>query len=281
MSPLDLALVGQTFEAPPFRYDAQRCALYALGIGSGPDELDFVWEGAAAFRVAPSFAVVPTFPIIHDALGRVRADLRTLVHGEQAIRLHAPIPSAGVLHSQGRISGIYDKGKAALVVLETETRDADGRRLFDTAWSIFCRGQGGFGGERGPAPATPEARPGAEAAFDVEMPTAPNQALVYRLGGGDLNPLHVDPALATKVGFPAPILHGLCTFGFATRAVLRSLCGGDPGRLRSMAARFSREVYPGETLRVRGVPSTTEGVVLVEASVGDRVVLSQGVAEVG
>jgi acyl dehydratase len=278
---LDLSVVGRTLEPPPFAYDWKRCALYALGIGAGPDELDYVWEGSKAFKVAPSFAVVPTFPIVVDALTKVRADMRTVVHGEQAIRLHAPIPREGTLHGTGRVSAVYDKGKAALVMIDTETKDAAGNRLFDTTWSIFCRGQGGFGGDRGPTPALPEAAAGAAPQIDREMGTAPNQALLYRLGGGDMNPLHVDPALATKVGFPAPILHGLATFGFATRAVLRDLCGGDPARLKAISVRFSREVYPGETLRVRAVPSTTPGTSLLEASVGDRTVLSHGVVEIG
>lgn len=276
---LHRSVVGQVFEPAPFPYDALRCSLYALGIGAGPDELDYVWEGSGDFKVAPSFAVVPTFPIIMDALTRVNADLRTVVHGEQAVRMYAPIPREGVLHSTGRISGAYDKGKAALVVIETETRDAAGARLFDTSWSIFCRGQGGFGGDRGPTPALPEAQ--GAAAFEVDMKTAENQAMLYRLGGGDLNPLHVDPERATRVGFTAPILHGLATFGFATRAVLRELCDGDPARLRSIAARFSREVYPGDTLRVRAVPTSTKGTFLLEAAAGERVVLSQGVVEIG
>lgn len=276
---LDLGVVGRTLEAPTFRYDWKQCALYALGVGAGPDELDYLWEQAPAFKVVPSFAVVPTQPIVHDALHRIRADYRTLVHGEQSIRLHAPIPREGTLHSTGRVSAVYDKGKGAVVVIDTETTDGDGRRLFDTTWSIFCRGQGGFGGDRGPSASPPEPKPGAEPVIDREMATRPEQALLYRLNG-DLNPLHVDPALATKVGFQGPILHGLCTFGFATRAVLRDLCAGDPARLRRIAARFSREVYPGDTLRVRAVPTTTEGTYAIEVAVGDRTVLSHGVVEV-
>jgi acyl dehydratase len=277
---LDLSVVGKAIEPPPFTYDWKQCSLYALGIGAGTDELDYVYEGSKAFKVAPSFAVVPTFPIVHEALALVRADFRTLVHGEQTIRAHAPIPREGTLHSTGRVEAVYDKGKGAVVLIETTTRDAAGTALFDTTWSIFCRGQGGFGGDRGPTPAAPEAQAGAAPVVDVEMATAPTQAMLYRLGSGDMNPLHIDPALATKVGFERPILHGLCTFGFATRAVLRALCGGDPARLRGISARFSGAVYPGDTLRVRALPSTTPGTYLLEAAVGDRGVLSQGIVEV-
>lgn len=273
---LDLDAVGKAIEAPPFAYDWKTCATYALGIGAGPDELAYTWEKAPAFKVAPSFAVVPTMPIVMDALARVRADFRTLVHGAQTITQHAPIPKRGTLHSEGRIREVLDKGKGAVVIIETNTRDAEGNALFDTEWSIFCRGQGGFGGSRGESEAAPEAKAGAAPAFEDTLQTAPNQALIYRLSG-DLNPLHVDPALATKVGFEGPILHGLCTYGFAVRAVLRHLCDGDPARLASFTARFSQVVYPGDALTVRAVPATEDGVYLLEAAVGDRTVLSNGV----
>ncbi len=277
---LDLDAVGKAIEAPPFAYDWKTCATYALGIGAGPDELAYTWEKAPHFKVAPSFAVVPTMPIVMDALARVRADFRTLVHGAQTLTLHAPIPKQGTLHSEGRIREVLDKGKGAVVIIETTTRDADGNALFDTEWSIFCRGQGGFGGERGESAPLPEARGGAPLAIDTTVQTSPAQALLYRLSG-DLNPLHVDPALATKVGFEGPILHGLATYGFAARQIVRDLCGDDPTRLRSFTARFSQVVYPGDALHIRAVPATTPDTWLVEVLVGDRTVLSHGVAELG
>ncbi len=175
---------------------------------------------------------------------------------------------------------MQDKGKGAVVVIETHTTDGDGNALFDTEWSIFCRGQGGFGGERGESAPLPEARGGAPLAIDTTVQTSPAQALLYRLSG-DLNPLHVDPALATKVGFEGPILHGLATYGFAARQIVRDLCGDDPTRLRSFTARFSQVVYPGDALHIRAVPATTPDTWLVEVLVGDRTVLSHGVAELG
>jgi acyl dehydratase len=277
---LDLDVVGKTFEGPEFNLDWQRCALYALGIGAGTEALDFTWEGSPRFQVYPSFAVIPAQTIIFPALTAIRADYRTLVHGEQTIRLHKPFPTSGRLTSVGRIPAVYDKGKAAVVILETETRDAQGDLVAETQWSIFCRGQGGFGGAAGPALTLPEAVPGAAPAFSESNVTSPAQALLYRLSG-DHNPLHVDPTLAPKVGFEAPILHGLCTYGIAARNVVQHLCDGDATRLRRFSARFSGVVYPGNTVDVRAVPSTSPGTWLVEARVGERSVLSHGVVEIG
>lgn len=277
---LDLDVVGRTLQGPDFHYDWQRTALYSLGIGAGTEALDFTWEGSPNFQVYPSFAIVPVQTVIWDALKQVRADYRTLVHGEQTIRLHKPFPAAGTLRSTGRIPVVHDKGKAAVVIIETETRDAGGDLIAETLWSIFCRGQGGFGGESGPALMLPEATPGAAPAFTSSDATSTSQALLYRLSG-DLNPLHVDPALGPKVGFEGPILHGLCTYGIATRNIVRHLCGGDARRLRRFSARFSGVVYPGNTVDVRAVPSTQAGTFLLEARVGERSVLSHGVVEIG
>ncbi len=276
---LDLTAVGQKLEAPTFAYDWKTCATYALGVGAGTDDLDYTWEGSKAFKVVPSFAVAPVQPIVMAALSRVRADMRTLVHGAQTITLHSPIAPKGALHSTGLITEVQDKGKGAVVIIATHTTDAAGAPVFDTEWSIFCRGQGGFGGPRGETPALPEAAPGAAPAFEVTMATAPNQALIYRLSG-DLNPLHVDPALATKVGFERPILHGLCSYGYAVRAAVTHLCGGDPARLARFSARFSQVVYPGDALTVRAVPTTADRTWLLEVAVGDRTVLSHGVVDV-
>ncbi len=276
---LNLDVVGKVIEPPPFEYDWRTCALYALGIGAGPEALDYTWEGSKAFKVAPSFAVIPTQPIVMQALAEVNADFRKVVHGAQIIELHRPIPQKGTLVSTGQITEVQDKGKGAVVLISTTTSDADGP-LFDTTWSIFCRGQGGFGGERGAKVPIPEAAPGAAPAFETTLSTTANQALIYRLSG-DLNPLHADPALATKVGFEGPILHGLCTYGCAMRAVLGELCDWDAAKVKRFEARFSGVVYPGDTLRIRAVPAATPGVYLLEAAVGERSVLSHGVVELG
>lgn len=277
---LNLDAVGQTIEPPAFEYDWRTCATYALGIGAGTGELDYTWEGHDDFKVYPTFSVVPTMPIVMDALKRVNADFKRLVHGAQTITLHDAIPKAGTLRNTGRISEVQDKGKGAVVLIDTETTDGAGQKVFDTRWSIFCRGQGDFGGERGEKETLPEPKPDAAPAFETTMQTLPQQALIYRLSG-DLNPLHVDPELAKKVGFDRPILHGLCTYGFAQRAVVEHLCGGDPTRLRRFSARFSGVVFPGDALEVRAVPATAADTWLLETRVGDRTVLSHGVVELG
>jgi acyl dehydratase len=276
---LNLEALGQPISLKPFSYDWKATALYALGIGAGTDSLDYTWEGRSQFKVIPSFAVIPTQPIIMKALAKVNADFRRLVHGAQTITMHAPIPAEGVFHSVGQISEIQDKGKGAVVIIDTETKDDDGQLLFETSWSIFCRGQGDFDGNRGESLPIPEAED-VSPIFEKTYETVPSQALLYRLSG-DLNPLHVDPELATKVGFRAPILHGLCTYGVATRAILEALCENDAGRLKGFTARFSQVVYPGDALSVRIVPSVEKNIYRLDVSVGDQTVLSHGVVVIG
>ena len=276
---LNLDVIGQTFELEPFEYDWKDCALYALGIGAGTAQLDYVWEGSTDFKVYPSFAVIPTQPLVFEALRAINANFKKVLHGSQTIRVHRPLKSSGTLVSEGRITEVQDKGKSAIVIVETKTTDADGVPLFDTSWSIVCMGQGDFGGERGQSPALPPADEGAPITSVTTESTTPSQALLYRLSG-DLNPLHVDPNLATKVGFPAPILHGLCTYGYAMRAVIDSLCGGDPAKLKEFTARFSQVVYPGDALTVQIAPSVIPKQYRLEVSVEDKVVLSGGLVEV-
>jgi acyl dehydratase len=264
----DFDLVGQTLGPDTFDYDWTRVALYALGCGATTDELDLVLETRGP-KVLPSFAVVPTFGPLHAALLRLGGNMLTLVHGTQKIVMHRPIPPSGRLSTTLRLKGLYDKGKGALAILETETRDADGQPIFDTEWGIFYRGEGGFGGERGPE--TPPFAPpeGRAPSHRVEHTTAATQALLYRLGSGDLNPIHSDPAVAARAKFPQPILHGLCTFGYVGRAAVQTLCGGDPHRLRSFEGRFSAPVFPGETI-VTELWETGPGEALVAASVSPR-----------
>jgi len=173
-----------------------------------------------------------------------------LVHGEQAIELARPLPADGTLKATGKIVGLYDKGKGAVVVTETEAVDAaTGELLFRTRSSAFIRGAGGFGGDRGPSGASYEL-PARKADHEISYETRPDQALLYRLSG-DRNPLHSDPEFAKLAGFPRPILHGLCTYGFTGRALLHALCGGDAARFKSMEGRFSKPVFPGEALTIK------------------------------
>lgn len=274
MSALDLSVVGQSLPNSIHRYTWKDTALYALGVGE--TDLRYVWEGHPEFTVLPGYAVVPAMPPVMEALQRVKADFRKLVHGAQTITFHRPLPRTAELVTEAVIREVLDKGKGAVVEIDTRTSDAAGL-LFETSWSIFCRGQGGFGGSRGEKPVLPtpaEDAPSIAASFE----TRPDQAMLYRLSG-DLNPLHIDPALATKVGFEAPILHGLCTWGMALRGAINGLAGGDPDRIARFSARFSGVVYPGDTIAVRMVPADAEGVFCLDATVGDRGVLSHGVVE--
>jgi acyl dehydratase len=196
--------------------------------------------------VLPTFAVLLARGSLNVPLGEINQ--AATVPAEQAITAHRPQPAAGPARADATVTGIYDKGSAAQVVMEIETTEATtGEPLATQRTSIFVRGEGGFGGERGPSTswAPPERPPD----HVVSYQTRPEQALLYRLTG-DHNPLHSDPAFAAKAGFQRPILHGLCTYGYTGRALLHAVCGSDPARFTSMAARFSRPVVPGDALDV-------------------------------
>jgi len=274
---LDLELVGQRSAPMSHSYGWKDCVLYALGVGAKLDELDFL-DDARGPKVLPTFAVVPSFVAMGGIVARLGANPMMIVHGEQTIRLHRAIPPAGTFVTVAEVKGIHDKGKGALVVVEAKTEDDHGQPVFDNVFSIFVRGAGGFGGDRGPEAAPVEPPAGAAPDFEITEATAPEQAALYRLSG-DYNPLHINPGLAKMAGFDRPILHGLCTYGFAGRAVLRAACGGDPARLRSFAARFSAPVFPGDTLTTRGW-KLADGRYAVQVAVAGKTVLSNGVAEV-
>lgn len=255
---LDPQCVGFETKKHALPYDWKTLATYALGIGAKRDELAFLYEGTpGGMHVYPTFAVVPAHAAVLEALIRTGGDLAMIVHGGQTVRAFAPIPSEGTLETVGRIDGIYDMKKFAQVVVSTDTSLATGghgggTRVYTTTWSIIFRGAGGFGGERPPSDDSPSVPKEAAPAFRFEQATTPEQALLYRISG-DQNPLHADPAFAEKVGFPqGPILHGLCTFGFLGRAVVKHACGGDPSRLKRLSAQFRRPVWPGDTLTVDG-----------------------------
>lgn len=247
--PIDLSLVGKKSAPIPFRYGWKDAVLYALSVGGKADELDFLYEGRGP-KVLPTFAVVPSFTAMVGVVSDLQCNPMMILHGEQRIVLHRPIPPAAALSTISEVKAIYDKGKGALVIVETKTVDEKSEPVFDNVFSLFVRGEGNFGGERGPEADKSEPPPRAPD-FEVSETTAPEQALFYRLNG-DLNPLHADPAMARYAGFETPILHGLCTFGFAGRAVLRRAADGDPARVRSFGARFAGTVLPGETLTTRG-----------------------------
>ncbi|MBX9399129.1 MaoC family dehydratase N-terminal domain-containing protein [Streptomyces sp. TRM72054] len=228
--------------------------LYHLGIGAGlpatdPDELRYTLE--SRLHVLPSFATVAGAgsPGVISGLSMpgVEVDLARVLHGGQALQVHRPIPATGTATATSRIAAVYDKGKAAVLVLRTEVADAEGP-LWTNDAQIFVRGEGGWGGERGPS--TRLEAPAGQPDRTVERAVRADQALLYRLSG-DWNPLHADPEFAKLAGFERPILHGLCTYGMTLKAVVDTLLGGDVTRVRSYATRFAGVVYPGETLRIR------------------------------
>jgi acyl dehydratase len=273
---INLGLAGKKSDPIPFQYTWKDAVLYALGVGAKIDELDYVYEGRGP-KVLPTFAVVPSFASMISVAGELGANPMMILHGEQKIVLHRAIPPQGKLATVSEVKGIYDKGKGALVVVEAKTSDDKGEPVFDNVFSIFVRGEGGFGGERGPE-AVKADPPSRAPDFEIVEATAPEQALLYRLSG-DVNPLHADPAMAKFGGFDRPILHGLCTFGHAGRAILKGACGGDPSNLRAFGARFSGVVFPGDTLTTRGWREGHHWIVTTATQDG-RVVLSNAVAEI-
>jgi acyl dehydratase len=228
--------------------------LYALSVGLGQDpmdtrQLDYV-DHHRDLKALPSMAVVLGYPGFWLGNPATGVDAVKLVHGEQCVELRAPLPVEGEIIGRTKVTALVDKGagKGALLFSEKRLTDAaTGKLLAVTRSTTFLRGDGGFGGPAGPVPA-PHAMPERAPDVTIDLPTRPEQALLYRLNGDD-NPLHADPSLAAKAGFPRPILHGLCTFGVVGHALLRGLLSYDAGRLRSMAARFTSPVYPGETIR--------------------------------
>lgn len=240
---------------PPFTssWDADDVILYHLGIGAGlgkpTDDAELAYTYEQRLAVLPSFGVVPAFPgLVLAATGQVSGlavNPVMILHGEQDLELHRPIPTSGTVEHRPRVASVYDKGKAALVTIEVESGEP-GDPLFTNRFTIFARGEGGFGGHSDPpAPGNepPDRAPDAVA----ESPTMSHQALLYRLSG-DKNPLHADPGFAKLGGFDTPILHGLCTYGIACKAVVDTLLDGDVTAVARYRVRFTGVVFPGETV---------------------------------
>ncbi|MCU0268636.1 MAG: enoyl-CoA hydratase [Acidimicrobiales bacterium] len=274
--PIDPSAVGLRSEPTEHSWTSRDAIIYALGVGAGTDELAFTTENTSGVpqQVLPTMAVVLGVGGF-SVMGRIGSfNPAMLVHGEQATELYGPIPVEGTVSTVGEVAGIYDKGKGALVVLElTSTDVATGDVLFKNRMSAFIRGEGGWGGDRGPSGPQNEA-PDRDPDHVVTYTTRPDQALLYRLSG-DRNPLHSDPAFAAMGGFDRPILHGLCTYGFTGRALLHALCGGDPTRFRSLQGRFTSPVFPGENLTVQ-MWLDGDGAVFRTCGSDGRVVLDSG-----
>ncbi|KNE27012.1 MULTISPECIES: MaoC/PaaZ C-terminal domain-containing protein [Achromobacter] len=283
--PLDYATVKDwRFDEVRQRYDQKDTMLYALGIGLGQDpedtrQLRYVYEeGLQAF---PTMGVVLAYPGFWVRDPRTGIDWVKVVHGEQRLTVHAPLPASGMVVSRTRNTHVIDKGadKGAIVINERTLHGEDGACLATLRQSTFCRGDGGFGqGDASPEPLPPT--PDSEPDLRCELRVAPNAALLYRLNA-DPNPLHVDPEVARQAGYPRPILHGLCSYGVAAHAIVKSCCDYDASRLTSLNTRFSAPVYPGETLQC-DIWRQPDGQIqfLARSRERDVVVMSHGTATV-
>jgi acyl dehydratase len=278
---IDLSLIGKKYGPIPFEYTWKNVVLYAIGIGAQAEDLPFVFENAkGGLKVFPSFSVVMGSPLFKELFKEMKnVDLSRFIHGEQTIKLYHPIPPEGKALVEGGIANIYDKGKGALVVWRMKFMREGGEALGETESGIFYVGEGGFGGDPGPKTEALDPPPGASPDFTASYFIPENQAALYRLNG-DINPLHIDPDFAKRGGFSRPILHGLCTYGYATRAILYKACDGDVRRFKEFKARFSGVVYPGDTLVTEGWIDKG-GRYLIQSRTDRGIVLSQAYARVG
>lgn len=279
-----------TFPDRVHRYTERDTMLYALGLGFGQDPMD---RGALRFVYEEELQAVPTMAAVMGSPGiwwrdpKTGADAVKLVHGEQDVRVLRPLPVKGCVTARNRVISLTDKGAgkgAVAVVLRTLVDAASGDTVAESRNVTFLRGDGGFsadGGQSDPGPEPLPAVPERAADVEVSYATRPEAALIYRLSG-DVNPLHADPEVAAKAGFDRPILHGLCTYGMAGRAVIEQVLDHDAARLKRLALRFTSPVWPGETVRYE---LWREGGALLRlrASVDARktVVLNNGLVELG
>lgn len=267
--------IGAHVGSNTFSWESSDVLLYHLGIGAGSRSGDHVDPVALSYttehgeqQVLPSFGVVaPTFHMTDPPpldLPGCDLNLAQVVHGSQAITVHAPLPASGAATLTTTLTDVWDKGRAAVIWQEGMAISDSGKPLWTVRSSIFVRGEGGWGGDRGTSEPVelPDRVPDAETTYAI----APQQALLYRLCG-DRNPLHSDPGFAKAAGFPAPILHGLCSYGIVLRELTEALLGGDAKQVGGFAAKFAGVVFPGETLRVRGWHQ--DGRILASANVAD------------
>lgn len=260
--PIDPAVaVGADLGTTKFEWTSTDVLLYHLALGAGAQplsapELHYVLEDR--LRVLPTFGVVaPNFRMFEPpavTFPGIDIDLSKVLHGTQSITVHTPLPTAGQAVAHSRIADVWDKGKAAVIVQEATVTTPTGDPLWTTRSGIFARGEGGFGGSRGPSERLPA--PSGDPVLEVEVPTLPQQALLYRLCG-DRNPLHSDPEFAKLAGFDRPILHGLCTYGVVCKALVDNLLAGDVTKVETFSTRFAGILFPGESIRVRAWQTET------------------------
>ncbi|MCP3969720.1 MAG: 3-alpha,7-alpha,12-alpha-trihydroxy-5-beta-cholest-24-enoyl-CoA hydratase [Rhodobacteraceae bacterium] len=278
-------IMNWPFEEVEQTYTERDAIIYALGVGFGQDPVDagqlpFVFE-ETEFCAVPTMAAVLAGPGFWARDPATGIDWRKVLHGEQGMVIHKPLPPAATVTARTRVKGMIDKGegKGALIFVERDlTNKATGEVHATLSSTTFARGNGGFGGPAGPQP-LPHPLPERSPDVSWDMTTMPQAALLYRLSG-DPNPLHADPKVAAAAGFRAPILHGLCSLGIAGHAVLRCFCDYDVSRFRSLSLRFSAPVYPGETLRTEMWKDADTVSFRMRVVERDVVVLNNGCAEV-
>ncbi|MEO6122404.1 MAG: MaoC/PaaZ C-terminal domain-containing protein [Ilumatobacteraceae bacterium] len=272
--PLNPDAVGSQSDPAEVSWTSKDTLLYAVSLGCGTSELQYTTENTK--DVAQQ--VLPTFPVVIPGGAGAMRNIGTfnpamLVHGSQSVTLHQPLPVEGKATVVGKVTAMYDKVKAGIVAMETTATAEDGSLLYTTGSSMFIRGEGGFGGDRGPS-GPQNVPPEREPDHSVTYVTSPDQALLYRLNG-DRNPLHSDPSFAAMGGFDRPILHGLCSYGFTGRALLHVLCGGESANFKHIEGRFASPVIPGEALTINAWV-IGDGEAVFATSVGDRTVIDQG-----
>lgn len=254
--PIDLdAALGAKLPAAEFSWSSSDVQLYHVALGAGADPMN---HRELSYLVDNTPQVLPTFGNVAQSFHLteppsvpfpgVDIELAKILHASEEVTVAAPLPPSGAAQATARVVDIWDKGKAAVIVSESAVTSLDGTPLWTTRRSIFARGEGGFGGERGPSLST--AVPERACDYEVPLPILPQQALLYRLCG-DRNPLHSDPEFAAAAGFPRPILHGLCTYGMTCKAMVDACLDSDVSRVRAYGARFAGVVYPGEMLLAR------------------------------
>ena len=276
---LNLKCIGEKIGPFIKDYEQKDAILYALGVGAGFSDLHYCYE--KDLKVIPSFSIALIFETLAGFAIKAEVNLAGILHGEQELIFHNPIPPEGTLTTNGQISKIYDKGKdkGALVIGESDTFHSNGQKLYTSIFSLFCRLDGGFDGEK--TPKTQFKFPKRKPDFIVKETPLAEQPLIYRLSG-DIFPLHADPEFAKASGFERPIMHGLCTHGFACRALISQLIPGEPDKARRMACRFAGTLYPGIAIKTLIWKTEDEKAVwkVINAETND-IIINNGIFEFG